>query len=428
MNKDLFQNDNITANSKLGFEFYGIFKDNEDDILISKLKDILNREITFSNVNYKLIEPDDNHAVITKDGKYNLIKTPMYSYFEALFILPNILNFLGELKETNNSYFYIKIGFNEDYLKLSDLNLLKFILTYNEKFILSKLGDITIDGNIEKLTDIKPKDLNGCNELIQKQINNLRFIDDDIYGIDFSALNLGFIKFKYAREIDYKKKWEEIIQCIKHTIITLNNATIYQDFDNDELGKIDKINTDFKSFSSAFGCYELFKEKYKSIKLTVDLSNDISSIDIIFPSIKEKLFNIIICNNIKQATINYDSDISKIQIKDIEMKKCYHLEGIDIIDSEIENSCLKNCDIYDTKITNSKIIKSNLFGYANCKDSKFKDCFISRNIKLTDCSVYGELGKMGGVMKGGSLKNTTILIDMADISNDVEKDNVNEIR
>lgn len=428
MNKNLFQNDNITANSKLGFEFYGIFKDNEEDVLINKLKDILNREITYSNVDYKLIEPDDNHAVLVKDGKSYLIKTPMYSYFEALFILPGLLNFTSELKDINNSYFYVKIGFSEDYLKLSNLNLLKFILSYNEKFILSKLSDITIDGNIEKLTDIKPKDLNSCNDLIQKQIDALKFIDDDIYGIDFSTLNLGFIKFKYAREINYSKKWEELIQCIKHTIITLNNSTLYTDFDNDEFKKIDKMNVEFKEFSSSFGCYELFKEKYKSIKLTVDLSSDIASIDIIFPSIKEKLFNIVVCNGITKATINYDSDISRIQIKDIELKKCYHLEGVDIIDGEIENSCIKNCDIYDTKITNSKIIKSNLFGYANCKDSKFKDCFISRNIKVTDCQVYGELGKMGGTMKGGSLKNTTVLIDMADISDDVEKDNVNEIR
>lgn len=427
MNKNLFQNDNITGNSLLGFEFRGIFKEEENE-LISKLENILNRKISYSNVDYKLLEPTDLSAVLIKDGKSYIIKTPMYSYFEAIYLLPNIFEFLGTLKDFKNTYFYVKIGFNKDYLNLTNLNLMKFLLTYNEDFIMSKLPSFDKNEYVERITDIKPKSLDSCSELIQKQIESLKFTDDDIYGLDFSNLNIGFVKFKYARELNYRNKWEDIIKCINHTIITLNNATNYNDFDDKELKKIDKYNEDFSKFSQAFSCYELFKAKYKSIKLTVDLNSDKANIDIIFPSIKELLFNIVICNNIKEAIINYDSDVSRLQLKDVELKKCYHLNGVDIIDGEIDNSYIKECDFYDTKITNSTIVKSNLFGYADCKDSKFKDCFVSRNIKLTDCDVYGELGKMGGTMVGGTLKNTTILVDLADISPTVELDNVNEMK
>ena len=151
-------------------------------------------------------------------------------------------------------------------------------------------------------------------------------------------------------------------------------------------------------------------------------------IDIVFPSIKDVLFNIVIRNNITNATINYDSDISKLQLKDVDLKKCYHLSGVDIVESTIENCNISNCDIYDTKIQNSTIVKCNLFGYANCKESKFKDCFIGRQIQLTDCTVCGQLGKMAGIMKGGSLNNTTIITDMAELDDKVEKNNVNEIK
>jgi uncharacterized protein YjbI with pentapeptide repeats len=172
----------------------------------------------------------------------------------------------------------------------------------------------------------------------------------------------------------------------------------------------------------------LFHEKFKSIKITSDLNDDKAVIDVIFPSIKDKLFDLVICNNVKTADVNYDSDISRLQVKDITLKGCYHMKGVDIVESEIQNSNVRDCDIYDTNITNSNITNCNLFGYGNCKDSKFKDCFISRNIELKDCDVYGKLGKMGGSMKGGSLKNTTVLIDSADIHDDVEKINVNEIQ
>lgn len=427
MNNNLFQNDTITGNSLLGFEFCGIFKE-EENVLIEKLKKILNRDISYSNVDYKLLEPTDLSAVLIKDGKYHIVKTPMYSYFEAIYLLPNIFEFLGELKDFKNTYFYVKIGFNNEYINLSNLNLMKFILTYNEDFVMSKLPSFDKNEYVEKITDIKPKDFNSCSELVQKQIEALKFTDDDIYGLDFSNLNIGIVKFKYARELNYRNKWEDIIKCINHTIITLSNATNYIEFDDKELEKIDKYNEEFGKFTQAFSCYELFKAKYKSIKLTVDLSNDKANIDVIYPSIKEQLFNIVICNGIKEATINYDTDVSRLQLKDIELKKCHHLHGVDIVDSEIDNSYIKDCDFYDTKITNSKIVNCNLFGYADCKDSKFKDCFISRNIKLTDCDVYGELGKMGGTMVGGTLKNTTILVDFADISPTVELDNVNEMK
>lgn len=427
MNNNLFQNDTITGNSLLGFEFCGIFKE-EENVLIEKLKKILNRDISYSNVDYKLLEPTDLSAVLIKDGKYHIVKTPMYSYFEAIYLLPNIFEFLGELKDFKNTYFYVKIGFNNEYINLSNLNLTKFILTYNEDFVMSKLPSFDKNEYVEKITDIKPKDFNSCSELVQKQIEALKFTDDDIYGLDFSNLNIGIVKFKYARELNYRNKWEDIIKCINHTIITLSNATNYIEFDDKELEKIDKYNEEFGKFTQAFSCYELFKAKYKSIKLSVDLSNDKANIDVIYPSIKEQLFNIVICNSIKEATINYDTDVSRLQLKDIELKKCHHLHGVDIVDSEIDNSYIKDCDFYDTKITNSKIVNCNLFGYADCKDSKFKDCFISRNIKLTDCDVYGELGKMGGTMVGGTLKNTTILVDFAGISPTVELDNVNEMK
>lgn len=429
MNNNLFQNDSITGNSLLGFEFRAAFEDKEDS-LIAKMKELLNRDVTYSNIKYKLIEPTDINAVLIKDGNSYIVKTPMYSYFEALYLIPKILEYLGTLKNFKNTYFYVKIGFNESYLNISQLNLMKFILMFNENFVLSKLSDITKNGNIEKLTDIKPNNIESCSELVQKQVDSMKFNndDEDMFGIDFSTLNIGYIKFKYAKEINYRNKWEDLMKCINHTIIVLNNASKYNDFDKDEAEKIEKMNVAFSDYAKSFGCYEMFTEKYKSIKLTVDLDNDKSVIDMIFPSIKDKLFDIVVINEIKEAKINYDTDLSRMQLKDIELKKCYRLKGIDIVDGEIENCCISECDLYDTKIKNSKIIKCNLFGYSNCSDTKFNNCFISRNISLKDCDVYGELGKMAGIMKGGSLKDTTVLVDMADIDENVEKDNINEMR
>lgn len=428
MNNKLFQNDHITGNSKIGFEFKGLFKDDEN-VLLTKLKDILNREVSFSNITYKLLEPTDTQAVMTMDGKMCEVKTPQYSYYEARFILPKILELMKKLKDEKNSYLYFRIGFDKDFCDVSQVNVMKFALEFNEDYILKHLTDLTLDGSFEKLTDIKPFNLEACSDTIKKRMDGLKYTDyEDIYGIDFSTVKLNYITFTYAREINYRDKWDELLKSLNHTIITLYNSSVSYNFTDEESEKLDELDKKYNDISKSFSCYELFKEKYRSIKLTKDLNNDSMDIDIIFPAIKDKLFDIVVKCDIKDAQINYDSDISKLQLKNLEVKKCYHLEGVDIVDSELTNCTVRNCDIYDTKIEKSSIIKSNLFGYADCKECRIRDSFISRNIKLKDCNVSGSLGKMGGIMKGGSLRNTTVITSMAEVDDDVDKTNVNEIQ
>lgn len=429
MDKKLFQNDHITGNATIGIDFKGQFKDDEN-ILMSKLKNVLNREITFSNVDYKLLEPTEGHAVLIQDGTYFEVKTPQYSYFEILYIMPKILDFLKEMKDYKNSYLYFRIGFNEGFCDISQINVMKFVLEFNEDYILKHLTDSTKDGSMEKLTDIKPQNLETCVDNIQKQLDILKFLDDDndIYGINFNTFKMGYITFKYAQEINYRNKWEEIMKCINHTIITLYNTCMVNNFNDGEVNRLNMMNQSFRDIKKSFDCYEVFKDAYPKIKLTKDLNTDSGNIEIIFPTIKDKLFDLVVRNGIKEAKINYDSDVSRLQLKDLELKKCYHLSGIDIVDGELENCFIKDCDIYDSKIEKSTISKCNLFGYSNSKDCKLKDCFISRNIQLKDCHVTGVLGKMGGIMKGGSLKNTSVIMSMAEIDDQVEKHNVNEIQ
>ena len=127
MNKKLFQNDSITGNSLIGFEIKGSFKKEEDELLLL-LQPVLNREIMYSNIEYKLLEPTDKNAVLIKDGSEYIIKTPLYNYFEALYIIPKLFDCLqSNLDKNDHNYIYLKIGFNDN-VSLSNLNITKFIL------------------------------------------------------------------------------------------------------------------------------------------------------------------------------------------------------------------------------------------------------------------------------------------------------------
>ena len=158
MNKNLFQNDTITGNSLIGFEIKGSFK-KEDDELMLLLSKVLNREMLYSIIEYKLLEPTDKNAVLVKDGYEYIIKTPLYNYFEAIYIMPKLFEFLhSNLDKNERNYIYLKLGFN-DSVNLSNLNITKFVLNFNEKFILDNIVDLTKNGSIEKLSDFKPSSI-----------------------------------------------------------------------------------------------------------------------------------------------------------------------------------------------------------------------------------------------------------------------------
>ena len=63
MNKKLFQNDSITGNSIIGFEIRGTFNKDIDELMLL-LSPILNREILYSDIEYKLLEPTVKNVVL----------------------------------------------------------------------------------------------------------------------------------------------------------------------------------------------------------------------------------------------------------------------------------------------------------------------------------------------------------------------------
>ena len=194
MNKKLFQNDSITGNSLIGFEIKGTFKKEEDELMLL-LSPVLNREILYSNIEYKLLEPTDRNAVLVKDGYEYIIKTPLYNYFEAIYIMPKLLECVySNLDKNDHHYIYLKLGFN-DSVNLSNLNVTKFVLNFNEKFILDNIVDLTKNGSIEKLSDFKPASIENCSSTIQKQLEGMKYNDDvdSNYGVDFVNIKLTLL-------------------------------------------------------------------------------------------------------------------------------------------------------------------------------------------------------------------------------------------
>ena len=85
---------------------------------------------------------------------------------------------LKTIKDEKNSYLYFRIGFNKDFCDVSQVNVMKFILEFNEDYVLKHLIDLTLDGSFEKLTDIKPESLDACLDTIKKRMETMQETND----------------------------------------------------------------------------------------------------------------------------------------------------------------------------------------------------------------------------------------------------------
>ena len=83
--------------------------------------------------------------------------------------------------------------------------------------------------------------------------------------------------------------------------------------------------------------------------------------------------------------------------------KCFEISNVDIFDSTVRGH-IKNCDIFTSDIEDSFVFESNLFGMTSCKDSKIQDCYISKNVEIDNCYVFGTKGVFSGNMAGGVCK------------------------
>lgn len=423
----LFGNDSILANAILSFDVRCKFSKKEDDV-IDDFQKLFSRICVKQEDNYNYSNTDKIYLDIDDDDY--LVHVCKLSYFESVYLIPKLIDYLKKnAKSFSKSSLYYNIFFENDFCNLNNINITKFVLNFNENYVTKRFPDLFNSPLCKSLTDIKPVSLNSCQNGVEKQLEGLKALDDsdNLYCVDFTNITLGGVKFKYIGGKEWYKKEQDVIDVINYSIMSLYESVVVGDLNDRDKKKLDELTTKFDSVSRHFDSYDEFKNNYKDIELTSDMESETSIVNLRFSNFKDLLFNLVVCNNIKKACINYDSDVNKLQLKDAKLSKTYQLKGFDLVECEFEDCNIKDCDLYDCKVTGSDLTGCNLFGYSDANDSRLHDCFVSRNCELKDCTVDGTLGNMAGRMIGGLIKKTTVIISTAEFEN-TKKVKINEIQ
>lgn len=414
----------IFLKTNVGFEFE-FFSKLEARKITSSLGKALNKRIKVGikknskdgKIGYHTgIKPTESTFKLERDfsGGSNMyeVVTGVLPYFEAKKILVATLQWISlNGYTTDESSIHINISFKDTYGKMDDLNVLKFCLNFKD-IETSIYNDFpTRKNNIycETITKIKPNFENYTIYTDPKVPLEVKTAvlptDSKYYGVNFQKLEKNYLEFRYLGGKGYEKKIEQIAKYLDK-FITYTHSVL----ESPKLNNIDsvKYTEQIEKFVKRLGGFRnfiTFKERFENITLMVDLRIDEQRINLHFNNMKKFLFELIVHNDVKNAVINFDTDVSKFQVKDATISKFSGIKNTEFVSCElygifeacefynckVENSILQDCGISSrTEVESSKIYDCSTDATTIIKKSFIKNQFNEINSTLEDCIVIGK--------------------------------------
>ena len=155
----------------------------------------------------------------------------------------------------------------------------------------------------------------------------------------------------------------------------------------------------------------------------VDLKSDIQIIKSYFNNLRDVLYHLIVDNDITEGFLNYDTQLSKYQLKDGKTKKANLLKDLDLIDcmisGNIASSRLFGCELDGCQIEDSSFVIHN-----ETKNSKITNCDLNPNNDFTDCYIDARDRDInckidGGIIRSGYIGNEAEVSDETEVVSDL---------
>jgi hypothetical protein len=406
----MYSNEQLNAihSSKIGFEFE-FFSNENLDLTKDSLSQALNKKIRIEEKAHSDFTPTEETFKLEPDnsggtGMIELVTGPL-PFVEGKLVMAKTLKWIRENGSTNERCsIHINLAFDGKKLgpitNMSKLDIGKFVLNFDENKVYEAFPNRKDSVYAKSIKFIVP--LSGMTQPSpEKNLwKNYMFVKEKYYGINFSKVPKGYIEFRYLGGKDYENRYSTILSLTEHFITSLYETLVNPQYSESDLKVLDKILEKHKTVVESYRTYSSFKEKFPNIHLMIDLKTADQIVEMYYPKIREKIFDLITKADMNEGFINYDADTGRIQIKDAKLMRCFEINGIDIVDSVIQGNIV-NCDIFSCDLKNSSVFESNLFGATVAEGSKIEESYVSRNVICEDSYVFGKRGVFSGEMVGG---------------------------
>ena len=412
--------------SNIGFEFEFFSKETVEEVKNS-LSPALNKKIRIEEKSHSDFKPTPKTFKLEPDnsggsGMIELV-TGQLPFTEAKLMLAKTFKWIKEnASTTHKCSIHVNVSFDGKRLgphsNISRLDIGKFVLNFNENKVFEEFPERKNSVYAKSIKFIVP--LSGFHQQSPEKTlsKNYLFVNEKYYGVNFLKVPKGYIEFRYLGGKDYEQKYHKILHITEHFILSLYDSLANPTYTPKDIKELDSILEKHKGVIQGFKSYASFKKHFPKIKLLVDLSSGQQIVEMYYPKMREKIFDLITKAGLTEGWVNYDADVGKLQLKDADLPRCFELDGLDIVDCTIKGN-ITNCDIFASEIGDSSIKQCNLFGSSVVKGSKLEDSYVNRNVVAEDCVVSGFNGVFSGEMEGGIFRKGKIT-NLARISSDTD--------
>ena len=425
--------DILTA-AKIGIEFEFYSEKNSSQIA-KELGRVLNKKIVIPTVSsgfdkeekgkyHSEIEPTATLFKLEKDfsgGKNmrELITGPL-PYEECRLVLIKTLDWIQNNGWTDKKCaIHLNISFNPFLIKLKNeithLDALKFILSYDEKFIYDRFPErknSVYARSINQVFPINKFTFQNPYETIDP--NNYVVPDEKYYGVNFTKKSKNYLEFRYLGGKGYEYKTQKILEIMDYSILKLYDALQNPAYTPQEIEKFKKMMVDQRSISETFSSPERFLIKFPKINIFVDMKGQEEIIKSYWTTIRESLFSAVIRGNMKEGIFNFDTDVSVPQIRGAKLTNAHEIDNFELFDCELEGT-FQNTAFFRCKIRDSRLNKCKLIELNTVTDCKVEHTSSYASNDLINCYINCPDQIVEGKIEGGVIRNA-ILGEQARIS------------
>lgn len=345
-------------------------------------------------------------------------------YIEARMVLVRVLHWIQENGWTTEKCgLHINISFDEFYVKLacklSHLDKLKFILSYDESEIFKYFPNRENNIYARGIKQVYP-----VNKFMV--FDNIKGISKDMYltpntkyySVNFDKVKNNYLEFRAIGGAGYEKKPDEILNILEYNALTLFRCLDAPGYDEDNLNTLNKILSDHKNSVGAFTNVDMFFLKYPDIKLFIDLKGDREILKSYFHILKDKLFDLILFGGATKALVNYDTEISRVQIKDATFKDSFLIRDVDLVNCNV-SGIIENCNLWSCKVEKSHLENCDLLVSNKVYDSKITKTEMGPKTLIDNCYIENGSRTINGTVKNSIIRSGQIS-DMVKMDDNTE--------
>lgn len=388
------------------FEFYSNMGLEETQ---KSLSNLLNRKIQLEEKAHSDFVPDDKVFKMEPDmsggkGLIELVTGPI-PYRNARVIIIKMLDWIDKNGYTNDrASIHLNMSFQTDYLEdplmVSKMNILKFILDFDEQQVYNFFPSREGSTYAKSIKWVMPAREAYYFDEDHISPMNFTFANSKYYGINFEKAQKNYLEFRYIGGEDYHKSKEEILYLCERFIMQMWKSCNDSRFSIQNRIELKRILNKNKPLIESLKDHTKLNKHFPNIHVLVDLQDNEQVVKVQWPRIKDRVIDLIANGTMERGIINYDSDYGTLQIKDGVFPAVFILDGYEFIDCEIRGN-VENSAMYNCNVEGSMLKRCNIYSSTEIKDSKVESCYVHGSATATNCFIFGRDGVFKGRTIGG---------------------------